>query len=41
MPVPNDIAIVHVQLDDVSPPIWRRLAAPTTNRAGARLSIVI
>jgi hypothetical protein len=30
MPSAEDIAIIHVQLDDVAPPIWRRLAAPTT-----------
>lgn len=26
----QDIAIIRVQLDDIEPPIWRRLAAPTT-----------
>jgi hypothetical protein len=30
MPSAQDIAVIHVQLDDVAPPIWRRLAAPTT-----------
>lgn len=35
MPVPHDIALIRVQLNDAEPAIWRRFAAPvTTTLAG-------
>ncbi|WP_191554183.1 plasmid pRiA4b ORF-3 family protein [Brevundimonas aurantiaca] len=30
MPSANDIALIHVQLDNAEPAIWRRFAAPVT-----------